>query len=60
MTDAVVLLALYVSYIYSYLGTSMLPVLFHGNLRIHGFVQVPQARGRQHSLINVRAIFMMS
>ena len=38
----------------------MLPVIFLVNLRTHGFVQVPQARGRQRSLINVLAMFIMT
>ena len=38
----------------------MLPVIFLVNLRTHGFVQVPQARGRQRCLINVLAMFIMT
>ena len=38
----------------------MLPVIFLVNLQTHGFVQVPQARGRQRSLINALAMFIMT
>ena len=44
-------LPLYVSCTCSKLGTSTLTFLV--NLQTHGFVQVPQVRGRQCSLINV-------
>ena len=39
--------------------TRTLPVLFLVNLRTHGFVQVPQVRGWQRSLINACAMFMI-
>ena len=42
----------YVCTLHKY-GTSTLPVILLVNLRTHGFVQVPQARGQQRSLINV-------
>ena len=45
--------------LYTYLGTSMLPVTFLVNLETHGFVQVTQAKVQQHFLINAHTMFMM-
>ena len=43
---------LFESYTYSWHSASTLPVIFLVNLLTHVIVQVPQARRRQHSLIN--------